>query len=263
MKKTIFLFLLICNFLKLYSDNSMESNYTNTFTGLSYAIDLMSEIKFEKQKMIISHSEIESKNFVSDYTVEQNGKICFINLEKTGEKILVLKNEDLIFLYKDNNEEPWIFATNLGRASEGIYFPSSDSFTASSELKEGNVKYEAGNLGIFMLNKPWVEGVEGNGEYEYVELKANISSFYIINGYISYTKPYLYEDNSRVKKIKISFLDNPKLNDIVVELEDTPNPQKVSLGTSFYGKLRLEILEVYPGIKYEDTCITNILCNVF
>ena len=66
-----------------------------------------------------------------------------------------------------------------------------------------------------------------------------------------------------MKIILESFLDNPKLNDIVVELEDTPNPQKVSLGTSFYGKLRLEILEVYPGIKYEDTCITNILCNVF
>ena len=264
MKKKLFCFIFICLcFFEIFSENSIKTTNSQSFAELSYAIDFMSEIKFENGKMIISHSEVESKNFISDYNVEQNSKVTFINLEETGEKILVLKNEDLIFLYKDNNEEPWIYATNLGRASEGIYFPSPQSFSASSELKEGKVTYSVGNLGIFMLNKPWVEGILGNGEGEYIELQANISSFYLFNGYISYTKPHLYEENSRVKKIQISFLDNPKLSDLTVELEDTPNPQKVSLDVMYNGKIRIDILEVYPGTKYEDTCITNILCNVF
>ena len=44
-----------------------------------------------------------------------------------------------------------------------------------------------------------------------------------------------------------------------MELEDTPNPQKVSLDVMYSGKIRIEILEVYPGDKYEDTCITSLI----
>jgi hypothetical protein len=48
---------------------------------------------------------------------------------------------------------------------------------------------------------------------------------------------------------------------IVVELKDTPHYQEIKFPSVIDGNdtLVLEILDVYPGIKYDDTCINTIL----
>ena len=97
---------------------------------------------------------------------------------------------------------------------------------------------------IFMTTLGWSEDLE-------------------IRNFSEYEKAVFTSKTSYSYDKLVSFLDNPKLSDLTVELEDTPNPQKVSLDVMNSGKIRIEILEVYPGTKYEDTCITNILCNVF
>ena len=127
----------------------------------------------------------------------------------------------------------------------------------SSFLVEGVTKYSVENLAILNSNTPWVEGVDGYGIGEgfTVDFKLKTDKYLlIINGYISFQKPYLYEQNARIKKIKITGLQSNKT--AVLDVLDTPHPQSVDI--SFLNDTEgfsVEIVEVFPGTKYEDTCI--------
>ncbi len=93
----------------------------------------------------------------------------------------------------------------------------------------------------------------------------NISSYHntigkiaIINGNAKTDE--LWKNNSRVKKLKLT-IDN-KI-EYILELEDSKNLQLFELkyeNDSILKKINLkfEILEVYPGDKYEDTCLTSL-----
>ena len=83
------------------------------------------------------------------------------------------------------------------------------------------------------------------------------------NGFISFEKPYLYNANSRIKKILLSFPDEIDRTPITVELEDTPNPQKINLGFRCKSLIKIKILEVYNGNKYDDACLHGILLKVY
>ena len=75
-----------------------------------------------------------------------------------------------------------------------------------------------------------------------------------MNGYISYEKPYLYKQNNRIKKIKVTGLKSGKTK--VLDVLDTPHPQTVDI--SFIKEpedIRVEIADVYKGSKYDDTCL--------
>ena len=110
------------------------------------------------------------------------------------------------------------------------------------------------------IEKVWVEGIKGYGIGEKIYLsKSDFRTLIILNGYISFNKPYLYEQNSRVKKLKI--IDKINKKEFIVDLKDTPNPQKILSGELLDRELILEILEVYIGSKYEDTCISLIIAS--
>ncbi|MBQ0166757.1 MAG: hypothetical protein KBT02_06610 [Treponema sp.] len=141
-------------------------------------------------------------------------------------------------------------------------FKPSD-FSASSELKEGAITYSAGNLASFDLKTPWVEGVPGNGIGETISFYIAEKYLYLFSGYISYDKPYLYEQNARPKKIKITITDKGNSQEFIFDLVDTPNPQTLEFPDRMYGDATLEILDVYPGTKYQDTCIHAILGKVY
>ncbi len=113
------------------------------------------------------------------------------------------------------------------------------------------------------LDSPWVEAKSDYGIGEYLLLDANGSILYIFNGYVSYDKPYLYSYNSRIKKMKISFVDDISKAAMLFEIEDSPNPQKLNLKERIQGKIKIEILDVYPGTKYKDTCLNGIIFKIF
>ena len=71
-------------------------------------------------------------------------------------------------------------------------------------MTEGKKTYCASNLANLELNSPWGEGVNGNGIGEKISFETNGEVLYFFNGYVSFSKPWLYTDNGRVKKIKIS-----------------------------------------------------------
>jgi len=141
------------------------------------------------------------------------------------------------------------------------FFPhviNTERLSASSMLREGNKSYSAGNLDS-KIGVCWAEGVKGQGIGEKIIINGEDDSIwfdlYISTGFVSYEKPYLFRENSRPKKLRISFEgEDPK----IVGLADTPNIQYLGFFANYdmeKKNLWIEILEVYPGTKYTDTCI--------
>lgn len=103
----------------------------------------------------------------------------------------------------------------------------------------------------------WAEGVPGDGLGEWLEVEFTRPSneIMILNGYVDFRNMSAYKNNNRLKKIRVES-QNPKFS-IEYTLPDyvayhsVPLPQKTS-------KVKITILEVYKGTKYDDTCVTAI-----
>ena len=149
-------------------------------------------------------------------------------------------------------------------------------------------RYAAGNLGDKDPATAWVEGVDGQGIGEVIMVPCLDfdKTVYIWTGYGK--SENLFYANSRPKKIRLCIIrgQDPGITqygivweELVViseneaDLEDMNFYQEIVVPEfkvdSFYFTpfdqvipyeyfLGLEILEVYPGSKYEDTCISEI-----
>ena len=173
----------------------------------------------------------------------------------------------------------------------------------------------------------WVEAAPGGGTGEWVLFAVNrpVEGLRLTNGFAR--SPSLYQNNNRIKRLKLSFVVGftapglvteldyylyflTDLKEAEVELQDTPKPQPVDFSVSYeeyrqlvrealdrfsdsypmfmreiekdlglqpdldkeqlkleqdlifeaFGMscLRLEILEVYAGERYDDTCLSEI-----
>ena len=129
---------------------------------------------------------------------------------------------------------------------------------SSHLIEKGGKEYPVTNLCDMDSETPWVEGVPGNGIGESFVLENTWGTVYktllIMNGFISYEKPFLYKQNGRIKKIRVTGMVSGK--EKVLDVLDTPHPQSVDI--SFITEpedVRITIEEVYPGTKYDDTCI--------
>ena len=138
-----------------------------------------------------------------------------------------------------------------------------DSVTASSALAD---RYAAEKAHDFSIVTAWVEGVEGNGVGEYIKYAfpgtcPRITTVLIHNGYVKNWD--VWRDNGRVKKLLMYYNDEPYA---ILNLQDTTGLQSFDVGVLGYEdkdsapawSIKFEILEVYPGKKYEDTAITEI-----
>ena len=141
-------------------------------------------------------------------------------------------------------------------------------FDATSELspQAGN-SYSAGNLGDIDMNTAWVEGVAGNGEGEAIiavfcqgpeDSTVPFRAFTVQNGYAKNVE--VWQDNSRVHLLEMRL--NGELRH-VIELADTRLPQSVSwvdeIPVANGDVLELVLLSVYPGDRYEDTAVTELI----
>ena len=215
-------------------------------------------------------------------------------IEKSGQ--YVTSNEDgldfITISWSTGTQEKFLF---LIEGEMGLYLYNSDStpyfdgygefdklfgddswIKASSSFQEmqggETVLYSPDKLGI-KIGECWVPNNEIN-ERLTLTFPENYYGLYISSGFVSFAKPYLYRENSRIKKIRLS--DNYG-NSKIVELKDTPHFQTVEYDgfntpweeipddSGFYYNdirhvmiLNIEILEVYPGTKYTDTCVNSI-----
>ena len=140
---------------------------------------------------------------------------------------------------------------------------SFDSYEAESELIEGKTVYSAENLQT-IEELPWVSAKQ-NGLHDKISIKCMpredlYLAFY--NGFQSKNKPYLYKQNSRVKKIRITYKEINK--SVEFELRDTQEKQLFDMKQLYFNEgehatLEIEILSVYPGDKYTDLCLQAII----
>ena len=264
MKKIICLFLVSFLFNCTFTQNFDKDGNIIDLSGLFYREDIIKEFAFKDNTLVFwdLNSGREENSYVIksyDFTYENINNLTFLLLDNK-ESLLCLANEDMCILYDKNSNNPLCIGTHF---TELQSFLRKENITASSELIEGKTVYGAGNLANLALSSPWVEASKGYGIGDYIIFEPNCSHLYFLNGYVSFEKPYLYTANSRVKKIKLSFLDAPDQQPMIVEIKDTPNPQKISFGFRSKGKIKMEILEVYPGEKYQDTCINGIFLKIY
>lgn len=162
--------------------------------------------------------------------------------------------------------------------------------TAASELHEGSIVYSAKNLGDHDYKTTWAEGAQDSGKNQIIHVFLSddiahgrppfvahtVTHLYLLNGFRRDEKTY-YENN-RVKKIKLTlWMDNTKKS-FEITLPDRPYAEVNDYNIAYEADLLntylplgrrgtiydanwfdIEILEVYPGTKYNDTCISEIV----
>ena len=164
-----------------------------------------------------------------------------------------------------------------------MYGFRTNSISATSELKEGKVLYAASNLMDNDCRTAWVESKSDFGQKERIKIPCSgwITQLLIVNGFRKSEKTY-YENN-RVKRIAL-YVDGVKLGEMIfpdrsyhhVNMSNILDEgELLNLNGDFFkennGKyksnagaflpkenIEIEILEVYPGTKYNDTCISDI-----
>jgi len=192
-----------------------------------------------------------------DYQIETKNNIHLLkyaditNIICFSDKLLYLVNSKSCF-YEG------IGYTGNGRNGRHINFIGiAEKYTSSSFLIEGDIRYEAENLRIIRPDLPWVEGVKGDGIGEYVEMEwgYDINGLIIVNGFISLNRPELYSYNNRVKLIRINIDGSSEYSEY--EIKDATDPQIIKLSNPGK-KIKLQIVDVYKGSRWDDTCISMI-----
>ncbi len=216
----------------------------------------------------------------AEYTIggikdfQKKDDIYHIIIEKTNfSRLSDLKIDYNIEKYYNNYQLP-------GKTSTLV-----KNITASSSLK-GN--YSPINLIDNNRETAWVEGVAGYGINEWVEVefneRASVRNIGIANGFMRTWE--LFHKNSKVKTIQFDIqglkkgptktyftlsktINLPELKDNQLQyLYDWDGLNKkyinILIGPEDFDtdyeitKIRLIIKDVYPGIKFEDTCITEL-----
>ncbi|PYG26275.1 discoidin domain-containing protein [Pelagimonas varians] len=136
----------------------------------------------------------------------------------------------------------------------------SQLYCASSVLapQSGNT-YGPENLFDGNFRTAWCEGVAGNGEGQeiYVRIEDGIPfrRLLIHNGYAKSTDTY--RSNGRARSIDVLTDRGDRIRTV---LPDTSSEVVLNLpGPIEYHELRIRIVDVYPGAKYQDTCINLII----
>jgi hypothetical protein len=204
------------------------------------------------------------------FKIEYNNNVPFlvINWQGAANKYLMLANENkFMLLYDRDGVDPLytLFYAGKGLDSDSLFVSTGSTsvgsvgnITASSTLTDNITSYPPGNISNLSLNKAWAEGVSGHGINETVSFNRWGWPLAISIGYVSYSRPELYTANSRPKRIRVTSAGKSK----EVTLRDTPAYQTIDLSglpTSYESIITIQILEVYPGIKYQDTCINSIV----
>ncbi len=144
-------------------------------------------------------------------------------------------------------------------------------FRSSSQLPDyKGIRYSAKFAHDFDPATAWVEGKPDNGIGEFLEYtfdmrsrtephQLGITTIVLANGYKKSRKAW--EDNARVKKMKV-YVDNRPY--AILDLLDSYEVQTIEIGKIMLPqrkvmKMRFEILEVYPGARFTDTAISELL----
>ncbi len=102
----------------------------------------------------------------------------------------------------------------------------------------------------------WCEGAPGPGIGERITVHfkpaSRVSGISITNGYTRTEDTF--RRNGRIKRARI---ETDRGTRTEVTLKDSPEPQKIAIPKTSALWVRMTILEVYPGTRGSDTCVTE------
>jgi len=247
--------------------------------------------KIDAQNVLTDLAEEKIENIIKDDVVKED----IIENEEIDNKNTTLEEKvDSVsgkvgefFEVKENSE----YGIEINKSADGKYVGWEDDFydgcgwwctvegmneevRASSTLRnDKHINYLANNVVDNIRSNSWVEGVEGDGIGEWIELSrqylcyegdtdgGKLGEICIVTGYANNEK--LWKENNRVKTL-LMYINNKPYK--YIELEDTIKPQfftvwdneTYELEPSEKIKLKFEIVEIYEGTKYDDTAITYL-----
>jgi hypothetical protein len=252
-----------CQEKSLWTGKYIHEFFNVTTTTLEVIDD--NRISFYGNREDFYRNDAKGDKFIKNgfYTLSEENGIDYLSVlwddDKTIDKYLMIAGSGFCYLYNADGY-PFFMGihSNLNFEWHKPY-GLAHSVSASSSLVEDSVIYCPDNIDA-KIGKCWAEGVRGQGIHERIiidkDMRVNFKNIFISIGFVSYNKPYLYRQNSRPKKIRIT-IDGK--GPIINELKDTPNFQPLVLPNGYTGNIILEILEVYEGTKYEDTCVNDLL----
>lgn len=266
-KSIIFILILLCSNV-IYSETLSE--YLNYKSNFHYFMNVSGEEVFftEDKKTVEFNVHVDKKNnnflkkkYTYDIINENNFAYLVVSNKNEVKEYLMLVDEFYLFLYDLSNLNPFFIGEIQEDKipTESLDVNPVNNVIATSFLVESVTSYLPENISNFNLNSPWVEGVDGYGIGETITFNCSKSRGMIISlGYVSFEKPYLYTKNSRPKKIKVTLVNSDK--SCLIDLKDTPNPQffEYPEQLQYEGEVKLEILDVYKGTSWDDTCINFI-----
>lgn len=248
-----------------------ESFAQNEFMHSGFYFDLaggsLSQFRFR------APNSVEYRNWSGDisktgiYHINHEYGIPFLTLywnDGTSQRYLMLLGEYLMALYIDNTMPVFLlnwFHCDADRIFLGPNITNMQSITATSSLRWGNIHFAATaeRLGPH-INQVWaVEG--GVGERLFItQPSQSVYRLFISIGYVHFSRPYLFHHNARPKRMRVMDAYNQTLF-FNIELRDTPNFQLINLATEgiWSHNIIIEILEIFPGTRYNHMCINSIL----
>jgi hypothetical protein len=150
----------------------------------------------------------------------------------------------------------------IGRGERWSMLHSNYRVKASSTLKpQGENHYQAENLRDLWGGNAWSEGVEGPGIGEWLELvpaeAKPLRSLRITPGYVKHDHEGLFTANARPARVRVELNGKHRFE---ASIPDKPEEFHIPVTgfTEPARKIRLTVLGVYPGEKYEDLCVSTI-----
>lgn len=158
-------------------------------------------------------------------------------------------------------------AASAARAQSCAYLGATENFNqiaycVSSVLApQGSNTYGPDNLFDFSDSSAWCEGARGPGIGEMVSLRIDnggpFRRFLIENGYGKSNDTFTR--NARPRTIEIRTNTGIRFQHV---LEDKSFEQMVFLPEpDTYKTLQIRVIDVYPGTRYQDLCISTILVD--
>ena len=264
----------------------LASGVTSIFAGSIHKVTLGEE---DESVIFFNDSEIyfmlpyEKKMMKIDRKLLAYDKDGFLKLTFNGRQALIIDGQGMKQLFRNFRTDGKNKYDRYANSDEstGEYSPfhsyNVKSISASSSFKEKqygqDIVYAPINLfrafevgckcHPYWWNNahiPWVEGAKGNGINETISIEFNnpVYGFSILNGYADVQNMKLFKENSRVKKLKVEDLTN-KL-EYTMNFEDKVYFNYLEL-LKPSNSIKLTILEVYEGTKYQDTCISALIEN--
>lgn len=145
---------------------------------------------------------------------------------------------------------------------ENVEFHDAEANSILSDIYDNGKNNEYGPYNVLdsSLSTCWAEGESGSGQGCFIKLYSDdvvaVNEIDIMNGYCK-TEGLFYKNN-RVKELKISFSDGTEKN-VMLSSEFSEQPNHIVLDepvkTTY---IKFEIVSVYEGTAYDDTCISEI-----